>query len=264
MAAACLAFGACSGLFPTPVPTGSPAPTASVTPTISWFPATHTPSPYDTPVLLPTGETLPGLGDLLLTDTFDEATLWHTATGTNASAVVERNRITLTARLKYSIISLRAEPLLTDFMAEISVRLSLCRGGDAYGLLFRVNGSENFYRLAVNCTGQARLERVRNGESVPLSDWLPSGDAPTGAPGEVRLGVWAAGAEMRFFLNDRFQFVVRDPVFRSGTLGVFMTSNNADSEATASFSDLSVYMVSYVSPTPSATPSRTPTPTRTP
>jgi hypothetical protein len=64
---------------------------------------------------------------------------------------------------------------------------------------------------------------------------------------------------MRFFLNDRYQFTARDPVFRSGTLGVFIVSNSA-TEETVSFSDLKIYTVSYVSPTPSATPSRTPTP----
>jgi hypothetical protein len=256
---------ACSGLFPAPAPTSTPVTTnaATATPTIVWFPATNTPTPFATPVILPTGEARPGLGGLLLADTFDDASLWTTAVGANASAVVDRSRLTLTARAKNYILSLRTESVLEDFYAEVDVRLSLCRGSDAYGIAFRAMGNADYYRFAVNCNGEARLERVRNGEMVPLGGWLLSGDAPPGAPGEVRLGVWAAGGEMRFFLNDRYQFTVRDPVFRSGTLGMFIVSSSA-AEETVSFSNLTVYAVTYVSPTPSPTPSRTPTPTRTP
>jgi hypothetical protein len=68
---------------------------------------------------------------------------------------------------------------------------------------------------------------------------------------------------MRFFLNDRYQFTVRDPVFRSGGIGVYAMANNT-TDSTVSFSDLNVYAVTYVSPTPSSTPTRTPVPTRTP
>lgn len=252
-------LSACSGLPPAPAPTDSPTPLATSTPTIVWFPATNTPTPFPTPILLPTEEARPGLGEPFLSDSFDDASIWTTASANSASAVVERSRITLTAHPKFSILSLRTEPVLTDFYTEITVRLSLCRSADAYGLLFRAMSSVDYYRFAVNCSGQARPERIRNGELIPLGDWLPSGDAPAGAPGEVRLGVWASGGEMRFFLNDRYQFTARDPVFRSGTLGVFIVSNSA-TEETVSFSDLKIYTVSYVSPTPSATPSRTPTP----
>jgi hypothetical protein len=242
-----------------PTPTDTLAPPATSTPTIIWFPATNTPTPFPTPVLLPTEEALPGLGESLLSDSFDDASIWTTASANSASAVVERKRITLTARPKFSILSLRAGPVLTDFYAEIIVRMSLCRSTDVYGLLFRATSSADYYRFAVNCSGQARPERIRNGQLVPLGDWLPSGDAPAGAPGEVKLGVWASGGEMRFFLNDRYQFTARDPVFKSGTLGVFIVSNSATGE-TVSFSDLKISTVSYVSPTPSASPSRTPTP----
>jgi hypothetical protein len=254
---------ACSGLFPTPAPTATAAPTATVTSTIVWFPATNTPTPFSTFVILPTMEELPGLGNLLFSDTFDNGALWSTGLPEGASAVVERNRITLTSRPKFAILSLRAEPILNDFYAEINIRLNLCRGSDVYGLLVRAMGNADFYRFLLNCNGQVRAERVRNGEVIPLQDWLPSGDAPLGAPGEVKVSVWAAGAEMRLFLNDRYQFTVRDPVFRSGSIGVYTMANNT-TDSTVSFSDLNVYAVTYVSPTPSSTPTRTPAPTRVP
>ena len=254
-----LALSACSGLFTAPVTTPSPLSTNTTTPTIGWFPATVTQTPFPTTVTLPTEEPLAGVGALILSDQFEEATPWTTGMADNASAVVERGRIILTARPKFSVLSLRTEPMLSDFYAEIEARLNLCRGTDTYGLLLRATSNIDYYRFAVNCNGQARAERVHSGEVVPLQDWLPSGDAPTGAPGEVKFGVWAAGGELRFFLNNHYQFGVRDPVYQNGTLGVYIISGGM-TETTVSFSDLNISLVSYASPTPSASSSLTPTP----
>ncbi len=252
----------CSSLFPTPGPTTTPAPTDTVTPTLVWFPATNTPTPLPTILVIPTQEVLPGVGGLTFADTFDDAGLWTTGLPEGASIAVERNRITLTSRPKFAILSLRAEPILSDFYAEIEISLNLCRGSDLYGLLVRAVSNVDYYRFLFNCNGQVRAERVRSGQVVPLQDWIYSGDVPLGAPGEVKVSVWAAGAEMRLFLNDRYQFTVRDPVFRSGVIGVYVMANGT-TDSTVSFSDLNVYAVSYVSPTPSSTPTRTPVPTST-
>ena len=108
-----------------------------------------------------------------------------------------------------------------------------------------------------------RVDRVRGGEVYPLSKWELSGDIPISLPGKVKIGVWAAGAELRFFLNDHYQLTVFDPLFKSGVLGYIV---NATSEIgmNVSFSNLLVNDVSYVSPTPTSTPSKTPLPSRTP
>jgi hypothetical protein len=158
-----------------------------------------------------------------------------------------------------SITSLRSQPVMGDFFAEATVRLSLCIGRDQFGMVFRATPGGNYYRLTVNCEGQSRLERIVSGINSPLLDWLSSGDAPTAAPAEVVLGVWAAGNELRIFLNNNLQFSVRDPVLQAGTLGFFVYADGAF-PITVSFSDLSVYSVSYVSPTPAQIPSSTPTP----
>lgn len=256
-------LSACSGLFPAPAGTPSPNPTATASPTIAWFPATVTPTFSPTVVLLPTEDLRPGQGETLLSDGFEDASLWSTSLTQNTSVVVDRGRITLNVRPGFFTLSLRNDLMLTDFYAEIHASLNLCRGADAYGLIVRAIGTVDYYRFAVNCNGQVRPERVHNGQLVPLQDWLPSGDAPTGAPGESVLGVWAAGGELRFFLNGRFQFTVRDPVFLYGSVGVFVLSNGS-TEETVSFSDLVITRVTYASPTPTVTSSPTPTATRLP
>ena len=259
-------LAACSGLFPAPTLTPSPvSATETPTSTILWFPPTNTPTIFPTQTILSTPEQRPGLGEMLFTDSFDRPDLWSTSANSFASASVDRNLLILSISGHGPVLfaSLRSLPTLGDFYAEATVKLSLCAGKDQFGMLFRLAPGENHYRFAVSCDGQARLERSISGSRLPLLDWQPSGDAPIAAPAEVKLGVWTVGSEMRFFLNDRYQFTVRDPVLHAGSLGFFVYASGV-TPITASFSDLSVFSVSYVSPTPSLIPSRTPTPSRTP
>jgi hypothetical protein len=257
---------ACAGLVPasTPTPT-SVAVTDTPTATIVWFPPTNTPTIFSTRTILPTPEQRPGLGDLLFTDTFDQPGLWSTSVTSRASAAVTLNRLVLsiTGQGPVSFISLRREPTLGDFYAEVTATIIQCAGNDQFGFVFRDSPGDYYYRFAVSCDGAVRLQRAISGSVLPLHDWLTTGDAPSGAPAEVKLGVWAVGGEMRFFLNDHYQFTVHDPVLSTGSLGLFVYVNGTD-PIMASFSDLSVYSVSYASPTPSLTPSRTPIPSRTP
>ena len=250
-----IALASCAPIQPPPTPasvtaTATTAPTA----TIIWFPATETSTPLPILEVPPTPNLAPGLGEEIFTDSFDSASAWNTSASDQGSVSVSRNRITLAAKEpKVLMLSLRNRPVLTDFYAEINAHTSLCRGEDSYGLLFRFNGLVH-YRYALACDGTARVERYSNGERRTLQPATLSGDAPPGSPGDVRLGVWAVGSEMRFFLNGRYQFSVIDGNISSGTLGLFAQSAG-DTAMTVTFSDLVVQSVAYVSPTPTATPS---------
>jgi hypothetical protein len=266
LAACGLILPSCSGLSPTPTLTPSPVlSTDTPTTTIVWFPPTNTPLEFPTQPVASTLEYHPGVGDLLFSDSFDQPELWNTSTSSLASAIVTRNRLVLsiTGTGPVSINSLRSQPTVGDFYAEAMADVSLCSGKDQYGMAFRAAPGGNYYRYVINCNGQVRLERGNSGVTYPIQDWQPSGDATIGAPAQVRIGVWAAGSELRVFLNDHYQFTIRDPLFHTGTIGFFIYANGK-TPITVSFSDLSVYSVFYLSPTPSLTSSRTPTPSRTP
>lgn len=260
-----LALSACTPIRATPFPaTPTEPPAPSPTATVQWFPptATQTPQPIFVPSATPIY--LPGLGSEIFRDDFASSALWNVAESDEGSVSVSRERITVAVKAPdTSLFSLRSQPLLGDFYAEINAHPALCRGGDSYGLLFRVNGL-NSYRYILACNGTVRLElkKAYNRPRV-LAGPAPSGDAPPGSPGDVRLGVWAVGAEMRFFLNGRYQFTLTDSAFQSGTLGVFVQSAESSSATTVTFSELVVQSVSYVSPTPTITPSKTPIPTST-
>jgi hypothetical protein len=261
-----LGLSACGGfLAPAPVTTAPPTPIPTGTPTIVWFPPTNTPPPLPTQTVGPTVAPLPGVGAVLFADDFSRAAVWTTATSSAASAVVANDRLVLSINGPgpLTLISLRSEPAVADFYARATVSLSLCQANDTYGMIFRAAAGDSYYRYTISCRGQVRLERARGGSIEVLQDWLPTGDAPLGAPAQVRVGVWAVANEMRFLLNDNLQFTAHDPLLHTGTLGFFIAASGS-SPVTAAFSDLSVFSVTYASPPPTQIPTSTPLPTHTP
>lgn len=233
---------ACGGLTEPVAWTAVPAVQVTATPTILWFPPTRTPTPLLCPTLTP--EIIPTLSGLIFREDFERPERWTAIAPPSAKFVFEKDHLILSldGRRLYAML-LRTEPVLSDFYVQVTVRLNLCRQKDAYGLLFRAASAGDYYRYILNCQGQARLERARGGQVLPLNEWQTSGDVPLGAPGEVKLGVWAREAEMRFFLNDRFQFAVRDILFRSGQVGLFVLSESGASLVVA-FSELEAYEAS--------------------
>jgi hypothetical protein len=241
LATSCLPMGPIE-LTATPVPTATATPTA----TIVWFPPSATSTLLMVPTYTGTPEMSPGIGTRILSDNFSDNSPWDTAISDNASAAIGRNRLSLAVQPGYYLSSMRRELPLSDFYAEITARPSLCRGDDNYGVIARGVGS-SFYRFVLTCNGEIRAERISGGTRLPIFDPVPSGDAVR-PPGEVRIGLWADGEEMRLFLNDRYQFSVRDPKFPIGAFGVFVRSNGKE-PVSVTFSDFEVYDVSYILPT---------------
>ncbi len=221
------------------IPTQTPLPS----PTYNWFPASETPTPGAFSTQLPTPEMRPGLGTITLTDSLTRASLWDTATSDEASAEVLSGQINLAAQRKVFMYSLRHNLSVNNFYAEITARPNLCRGNDTYGILIRANAVA-YYRFALSCDGNVSAERNSGSKRQELQSPLPSGDVPPGAPGQVRIGVWAVGTEMRLFLNDHFQFSITDANYPNGTIGVFVNSTS-DNPIVVSFSDLTIRDVDY-------------------
>ena len=221
----------------TPFPaTFTPEPTA--TPTIVWFPATATFTPYPTPVVTPTPNLLERIGKILLEDDFSTAEMWSLTSNAEGGVALSKNELTIAIKgSKAYFFSIREEPVLSDFFAEITASPSLCKGTDEYGLLLRVSESGDYYRFSLSCDSQVRLDRVIGSTASSPQPWLLSGDVPPGAPSISRLGVRAEGSEMRFFVNGQHQFTVVDPMLGNGQLGIFARSTGANA-VTINFSNL--------------------------
>jgi hypothetical protein len=196
------------------------------------------------PVMTPTLDQRPQFGEQTLADDFTDPEGWSLGQTSTTSAAFGKDELSLALNQpKAEIYSLRQMTDLTDFYLEITATPSLCKGADEYGLLLRVSASMDYYRYALTCDGQVHLDRyISNARSSTLQPLTPSGDVPRGAPSMSRLGVWALGKEMRFYVNGNLQFTVQDPALKAGTLGVFARSAG-DNALTVSFSDLVVNKV---------------------
>jgi hypothetical protein len=241
-----------SACLPEPTPLAAQPPTATatitvsptVTGTIMWFPPTATYTAMPVFEVTPTVDPRPLLGDLLLEDSFTDKTQWQTTRTGVGSIAYGKGELTLAvAAERGSLASFRKTPQLSNYYLEIDILPSMCRDGDAYGLLLRASTPLDYYRLLLNCGGQLRMERLKNGKYTILQDWLPSGQVPPGGMMHSRVGVWAQADELRVFVNDVYQFTVKDSLWKSGTVGVFARSSG-ESPLTVNFSNMAVYNLS--------------------
>ena len=257
-------MSACAGSPPTPTATATlEQPTPSATATINWFPATATLTPFPTQPATPTPEVIPGLGALIFMDDFSQPELWSPNPYNTGNSIISNNLLTLTipeGSTAGSVTILRNLPVISDFYARVQVQLGLCRGKDQFSFLFRVFSPSDFYRFSLTCVGELRLERVVSGKPFVIRDWTVSPEAPLGAPGEVKISVYAAGQDLKVFLNDHFQFSVDDHILNQGGFGFSIRSLSGD-PMTVIFSKMIVNEVAAKTGTPAKPTSASPTPT---
>jgi hypothetical protein len=180
---------------------------------------------------------------MVFEDDFSSPGAWQLGQSRQGTVAMGQDELTFAiVESRAYLFSTRTEPTFGNFYAEITASPNLCAGLDEYGLLFRLGSIGDFYRYSLSCDGQVRLDRVVGGTAGSPQPWLVSASVPRGAPSSSRLGVWAVGRELRFFINDEFQFAVSDSYHGSGLLGVFARSAG-ENAVTVSFSDLKVYSV---------------------
>jgi len=236
-----------SACFPTtqlePLPTVTPTPTGTATPTVIWFPPTSTYTPI--PNIIPTGtqEFHPGIGAILFEDDFRTDSSWLTGNMGKGTIALGMNELSLALNQPRGYLySFRDEPTFDNFFTEITASPSLCTGLDEYGIIFRYNSPADFYRFSLSCNGQTRLDKLLGGIASSPQPWMGSASVPTAAPSRSKLGIWTLGSELRFFINDEFQFSVNDRSLTRGLIGVFVRSGG-ETAVTVHFSDLIVYQL---------------------
>ena len=218
--------------------------TAAASTEIVWFPATATQAPAARVTSEPTPERKPGVGELVVQEDMTSSVHWNAAATGDAAATVSERGLTISAQAGGpGVVSLHRSAVVDDVYIEVTARTNLCRDRDAYGIVFRAPNDVAYYRFISACDGTSAAERVSLGGPRVLQPPTASADVPLGAPGEVRLGVWALEHEFRFFLNDRYQFTVSDSNYAAGGVGVFVQAGG-QSPAVVTFSDLAIYRLS--------------------
>jgi hypothetical protein len=247
-------FSACAPASSIDTDSSTPAVSSTPTATIDWFPATATPTSRPTQTAQPTADQRPGVSDEILQDDFTDTTRWQTSKLSTGSVAYSNGKLTLAVSTPHEkLYSFRNQTELTDFYLEITANASLCRQKDSFGVLFRVKTPNTFYRLLFNCDAQMRFERVSGGEPIALVNWMTPARAQVGPMQDINIGLWVKGSSIRVFINDVYQFEVKDASFPTGGLGVYALSNG-DTPLTVNFKDLNIWALEGgATPAPSAT-----------
>ena len=248
--------------LPTATPT-QPTATATTTPTPTntrvWFPPTETHTPLPGSMnRTATPDVRPLSNQIILTDDFSDEQRWEQVSSTIGTASYGVNELTLALKgERGSLYSFSLNQIPNDYYLEMMIEPNLCSGSDQYGVVFRSQSPQEFYRFSMSCDGQVRLDLVRGSSSVRLVETEQSAQLFSGPYAKLRLAFWVQGDGVKVFINDVVQAEYYRLQWYAGGLGLFGRSNG-DNALTVSFSDLTMRTSDPLPPTP--VPTLTPTP----
>lgn len=241
----------CLSVAPMPTPAPDLVPSAPVptfiTPTIN-------PTATFTPELKPTGtpDLVNGLGSVLYQDNFDNNLGWEIGLSDIGGASFINGRLSLAVRQSNSYYFIHSPaPSMTSFFLEVSMRSELCTKGDEFGVMYRVNNTNEHYRFALTCDGEARVSRLMETGEVALIPITQTYAAFPGLLVDNQIGVWADGNNFRFFINGLEVFTARDGVLKAGGLALFVRSRRGG-QTTVSF-DMLIARALLPTPIPTST-----------
>lgn len=158
----------------------------------------------------------------------DEFVMGHTGAWTlesddigSAVIVPEQLVIELNAPnlIQYSKLN---DPIFSDFSLEVDGRLTGGSPTTTYGVIFRMQSPNEFYRFEITGDGMYILERhdedgtwVRHTE-----DWLDTVAINQGLGSANRLKVVAAGPDISVYVNDTLLEQIKDNTYSSGNIAL--------------------------------------------
>jgi hypothetical protein len=134
------------------------------------------------------------------------------------------------------------EPAFSDFILEVEAGLNNGSLASSYGVLFRMQGPEEFYRFSVTGDGMYILERHgRNGAVVRFTEnWRGDAGINKGHGSSNILKIEADGPRIAVYVNDNLLEEVRDDSLRAGK--VALSAGTFDGAGIQAFFDnLAVY-----------------------
>ena len=188
---------------------------------------------------------LPGANVSLYRDEFVQGFTgnWQLESDESGSAVIvpEQLMIELNAPNLVQYATLE-EPDFSNFALEVEGGLQNGSAASTYGVLFRMQSPEQFYRFAITGDGMYLLERHDlNGATVSFTeDWRSTVAINKGRGSTNTLKVVADGSKIAVYVNDVMLEAVTDDTYRSGKIA--LSAGTFDGAGTqVSFDNLSVY-----------------------
>jgi len=168
------------------------------------------------------------IGEIIFQDNFLSSDGWTVPQTDRGQINITNGEINIIIyEPKSLLVGTLEKPDLQDFYAEITANPVLCTGRDEYGFLFRVLNRDQYYRFALSCDGEVRMDKIVGGGIFVLY------------PSVSKIEVLALRNEIRVFINGDPQFTIVDQGLSLGSFGVFARSVG-ETAVTISFSDLIV------------------------
>jgi hypothetical protein len=208
---------------PTPTSTLAPEPTESGgTPVATQEPeGTPSPTPY---VLTGPGAGL-GLPDFV--ENFEDGRDWYLYSDGHVTFNVTGEELVMTALNADEWTSwILTWPEVENFYLEVEAVPSDCSGLDNFGLVSRVGveGGYYGYLAGVSCNGQLSLRWWTGVDYVMLAGWRTHEALSDWDGGPVRLGLWAEGESLQFYINNQLVAQIEDDRQLSGLFGMYIGS----------------------------------------
>jgi hypothetical protein len=234
--------------------TSTPAAIANDTPTPGAFGSPlGTPGTFYSP-LSPLGTPAPGAFDsplgtptptpvVLYSDDFsDTGSGWQEGSfGDSEHRYEEGEYVTLVKRANLATWSSWPKERFTDFTLEVDVRLVERVKAANMGLVFRLQGEDNFYLFLINSYGQYTVGKNVNGEwrDIAGMKWTLSPYIKTmGATN--RLKVVCQGTRIALYANGYHLATVDDDSFAEGKVGLIVATDEYSDPVKVAFDNLVV------------------------
>jgi hypothetical protein len=189
--------------------------------------------------------TLPGANTTLYRDEFVQGFTgnWQLENDDLGSTVIVPEQLLIELNtpnlVQYATLE---EPTFSDFALEVEAGLQNGSAASTYGVLFRMQGPEEFYRFAITGDGMYLLERHDSGGAVVrfTEDWRSAAAINQGRGSTNKLTVVADGSRIAVYINDVMLEAITDDVYRAGKIA--LSAGTFDGAGTqVSFDNLTVY-----------------------
>lgn len=107
-----------------------------------------------------------------------------------------------------------------NFYVEFDTAFVTRTGENAAGLLFRLIGSDNFYKFMLDEVGYYQLQKRINGEYIDLISWTPTEAADDSEGAVNRIGILAEGATIAITVNGTLIGLVEDSDLATGAIAL--------------------------------------------
>jgi hypothetical protein len=111
----------------------------------------------------------------------------------------------------------------SDFVLEVDAAQDEGPSNNGYGILFRSEDDEHFYRFGISGDGFYFLDKLVGDDWVAITDWTESPYINRGQASN-RLKVACAGSQITLHVNDQHLATVTDDSYDHGDIGLFAVS----------------------------------------